>query len=47
MAPGQLPGAASQLLVGEGGCLVPLLPLLTGFLHWPLHEHRLPDMGTG
>lgn len=35
VAPGQLPGTASQLLVGEGGCLVPLLPLLPGLLHWP------------
>lgn len=35
MAPGQLSGTASQLLGGEGGCLVPLLPLLPGFLHWP------------
>lgn len=45
VAPGQLPGAASQLLVGEGGCLGPLLPLLTGFLQWPPHGHRLPGMG--
>lgn len=26
VAPGQLPGAASQLLVGEGGCLGPSCP---------------------
>lgn len=34
VAPGQLPGTASQLLVGDRGHLVPLLPLLSGFVPW-------------